>query len=255
MALGGLVTEVSPVLALAVDAASFFGAASLMGGLPAIPPEAAAKNSDRSSFGEARVTLRLALGRDLRQFVLAKTPVALAAGAGWIALNLVAQARPELGGPSATLGVLQGVRGIGTGVGPILAVYALGRGVRRDLLDHLGAAASFAGIFGLAFSPNAGFALLSVFFWGSGAGINWVLTTTVIQERSPPAYLGRLIGADALFYTIGMSGTALLSGELVESGVNLVHATVLGAAIGTVSWIALRWRPTPETRPVVAEGS
>src|SRR5262249_39992430 len=146
-----------------LDALSFVLAAGLLRGLPAMLPEgadgkrAAAKESEgraatesegraatstqvegrgagagsslgalvRSVPAEMRIAFRHSLERPaLFRAVFAKAPVALAGGAGWLVLNLVADRSTAFGAGALTLGILQAVRGAGTGLGP-LAVSSL----------------------------------------------------------------------------------------------------------------------------------
>ncbi len=244
MALGGLATELSPLIALIIDAGTFFVSAAMLTRLPRLP--AREKDEARPVAGvlgtaltELRGALSLGVSPELRAHVFGKTPVALAAGAGWIALNLVAQKNAWFGGGAATLGVLQGLRGIGTGIGPIVALTLVGRGVRRAWVEHGAVASVLLGIALLTGAVSPLFSSLGVLLWGSGAGANWVLTTTRIQERAPGAFLGRLLALDALSFTVAMASSALLSSFLIQSEVALPTTALLFALLGAVAWLGL----------------
>src|SRR5262249_31160506 len=119
MAAGGAIAALGPALAIALDAASFAIAALLLLPLPAMLPEApAAGPGGMASLAAAPADLaaafRHAQGRpDLLRAVLAKAPVALAGGGGFILANLVAAHRTPFGSAALSLGILQAVRGVG----------------------------------------------------------------------------------------------------------------------------------------------
>jgi MFS family permease len=252
MALGGLATELGPTIALAIDAATFFVAAVLLRPLPRLTPPAreGARTLGAAIVGAGRDVLaaaRVAARPGLRASVFGKTPSSVAAGAAWVALNLQAQRLSFVATAATTLGVLQAVRGVGTGVGPLLARR---RWLSRDATAHLAALAAFLGCWGVAVAPTLGLAFAAVFLWGVGGGGLWVLTQTEIQERSDDAMRGRLLSLDALGFTVGMGGTALLFGALVDRGVSSEKAATAMVAVSALSWLWLR-RPA---LPTHAEG-
>src|SRR5512139_2159363 len=135
MALGGIATEIGPVVALVIDAATFFVASGILLRLPRLQPTRKGDQPTRSSVWSAAlddvlVALRAARKPALRAGVFGKTPMAIAAGVAWVALNISSQTSPFAGGAAATLGALQAVRGAGTGVGPLAARSLLLRGGR-----------------------------------------------------------------------------------------------------------------------------
>jgi MFS family permease len=249
MALGGLATELGPTIALAIDAATFFVAAALLAPLPRLAPasreggrtlRSVVVDAGRDVLAAARVAAR----PGLRGSVFGKTPSSIATGMAWVALNLQAQRLSFLATAATTLGVLQAVRGVGTGVGPLLARR---RWLSRDAMAHVAALAALLGCWGIGVAPSFASALVSVFFWGVGGGALWVLTQTEIQERSDDAMRGRLLSLDALGFTVGMGGTGLVFGALVDRGVaSGVAATVL-VAIAALGWVWVR-RPALPAR-------
>lgn len=255
MALGGFATQVSPVFALGVDALTFLTAAIWMRALPALPARgsgaaAPASGAIRSALGELKKALALGVRVELRHHVFGKTPVALMAGAGWILLNLIAQNGAWFGGGAATLGVLQAVRGTGTGIGPVVAMTLTERGVRRAFVEHGAVASVVIGLVLLATSDSAVWCLLGALAWGSGAGANWVLTTTRIQQRGPAPFLGRLLALDSLSFTVAMTLSALSSALFLDRGVPLPTTVVGFALFGVCAWIALR---LSGSRPLAAK--
>jgi len=251
MALGGVATELGPAIALGIDAATFFVAALLLIGLPSIVPDRSAEaaatrphlvarfvDDMREAFRDARHPVR-------RGAVFGKTPMAIAAGVAWMALNLTANRAPFVGGAAATLGVLQATRGIGTGIGPLVVRRLERAGVSRDRLAHFAALAVGAGALGLTWASGPIGALASVMSWGAGGGALWVVTMTEIQERSADSVRGRLLALDALGFTLGMSGSALLVAAALERGVSLTRAAAAILAAATLGWLLLRMRPAP----------
>ncbi|PAP76124.1 MFS transporter [Rubrivirga marina] len=130
------------------------------------------------------------------------------------------------------IGVLFAARGLGTGIGPILA-----RTVFRDARRWPAVLAGCIVVSGLGYLGVAAVAdwrwlvVGFVVFAHAASGANWVLSTTLLQERSEDAYRGRVVATDWLLVTLVDSVTIVIASQLLEAGVGLV---VLIAALGAV---------------------
>ncbi|MDD9966144.1 MAG: MFS transporter, partial [Myxococcales bacterium] len=118
VAMGGVVaSQVGPIWALVLDAATFFLSAGLLLRLPALPATPTpAGGQDERGLGEA-----IALARRtpvLRALVFGKMPLALATGGAWVFLNHVAERLDSVRDTALAIGLLQTARAIGTGLGP-----------------------------------------------------------------------------------------------------------------------------------------
>jgi MFS family permease len=252
MALGGIATELGPTIALTIDAATFFVAALLLRPLPSLSPPldrvrvVGLVGAFASAGRDVLAAARVAAGPELRASVFGKTPSSIAAGAAWVALNLQAQRLAVLATAATTLGILQAVRGVGTGVGPLLARR---RWLSSDAMAHVAALSSLAGCLGIALAPRFSTALVAVFLWGLGGGGLWVITQTEIQERSDDAMRGRLLSLDALGFTVGMGGTALVFGALVDRGVPSAYSATGLVAFSALGWFWLRTQPSESDVP------
>ncbi|MCB9592561.1 MAG: MFS transporter [Sandaracinaceae bacterium] len=240
MALGGLFSALSPALALALDALTFVGATALVLGLPRLaPPRPDAPLAPWRAFVEAG---RAARGRpDVVRALTAKAPVALAGGAGWVLMNLVSERASILGSAAITFGLLQAVRGIGTGIGPALSERAA-----RDPRTHrrLWVAAQlavFASVAALALPWGLGALLAVVFVWGLGTGGNWVLASAELQRRAPGEVLGRLTALDVLLHTGAMGVGALAFGGLVDAGGGEALSVGVPVTAAVLAFVVLGW--------------
>ncbi len=255
MMLGGIATEIGPVLALAIDAGTFFLASAMLLGLPRLAPvRSEAGPIHRSLAGvlatvlaDLVVALRAAKKPALRAAVFGKTPMAITAGVAWVALNESSRIVPFAGGAAATLGALQAVRGIGTGVGPLLARDLLARGLRGGLVGHAAIASAFVGTLGMSMLAGPVMSLACSFAWGLGGGALWVITQTEIQERSDDEMRGRVLALDALSFTVAMSFGAFAAGISIDAGLGIAlpAATLLVAAAMLWMWI----RAEPASSP------
>lgn len=205
MAGGGFLALLGPPMAIALDGATFLVAGAIAAGLPTMVPE-------------REVPARFSLPRELREAVaaaratpvlltavLAKLPMAVAWGGGWLALQLVAAEETPFGPTSISIGVLQAMRGLGTGIGPVFAARAIsgGRDVRTVLpwtiLGGLVSVALFA-------HATGAWALLStVLLWGAGSGATWVLAATLVQTHAQDANIGRIAALDELGNVLAMN--------------------------------------------------
>jgi hypothetical protein len=150
-------------------------------------------------------------------------------------LNLQAEGLAFVGTAALTLGALQFAKGLGTGMGPVLAErLGGGRAVSRGI-----ELAGFAGmlLFGLTLHPA--WLLLSSFVWGVGTGGNWVLSTAELQRRAPQGSLGRLSALDFLSSTLAQSLSALAAAALIELGVATGSAATLFVLAGGLAALAL----------------
>lgn len=233
VALGGvLAAVVGPTAALLVDAATFVLGALVLRGLPPLlpPPRAtgAPRGLDLAGGWRAART-----DPALLRAALAKGPVLLASCGGWVTLNLVALTTPGPLDGALLLGLLQAARGLGTGVGPLLA--------RPDADGRLADPLTLGAIalFGLQ-SHWAGL-LLAAFLWGMGSGHAWVWTTSTVQRLGGDAVMGRLSALDLVCHTLGGAMGALLGGLVVTWTGVPAHAAWAGVAAGALAMAAVRW--------------
>ncbi|KYG10324.1 MFS transporter permease [Sorangium cellulosum] len=247
MAAGGLIASLGPAAALALDAASFGLSALFLWGLPPMVAEGRpAEGGVLSALASVRRDIALAWKHawdrpPLLDAVLAKTPVHLANGGALLLLNLVAAERAFAGTAALTLGVLQCVRGAGTGVGPLVGVALVRRGLRGELAATGAAWMTFAAIAAFSVTGSAAALIAVALVWGLGSGANWVLSSAEIQRLSPDRFVGRLSAIDNLVLTVGLCATSLGGAVLVERvGVPGVAAW-LGLGAGVLAWIGSQW--------------
>jgi MFS family permease len=246
MGLGGLLATVGVPFALALDAGTFLLGAALIATLPAMPTRGTGDVTLSRAVQAARADLseaaRMAWADPaLLRAVCSKTPLALAGGAGVVLLNLIARDVPFAGATATTLGALQAARGVGTGVGPLIAARLGG----SLAVWQASAWVSFAAI-ALLILPLPGTILLAVtFVWGCGTGANWMMSSASLQQQAPDATLGRLSGLDMLLVESSFAASAVLAGLLVEQ-IDDRSATVwVGVALGVASWLAVRAATRP----------
>jgi MFS family permease len=247
-AAGGAIAALGPVLALVLDAASFGVAALLLRRLPPMPA------ADAERAGQGALAALAAVRRDmaaawrlarerppLLEAVLAKSPVAFAGGGAWVLLNLVADRIPFAGSGAVTLGLLQCVRGIGTGVGPVIADAMVRRGMPSGHAARIAVWTYFAGIVMLSGVGHWAALLVAALAWGMGGGGNWVLSSAAIQRLSPESFVGRLSAIDNLAWTTAMCLAALGGAALVDRTGAHGASAWLGLAVGAGAWAGARW--------------
>jgi predicted MFS family arabinose efflux permease len=237
MSLGGIATLLGPALALALDAASFAAAAALHATLPPMPaPESATPVSAlaivRDTPRDTVAALRVAASRsDLLAAVMGKAPLALAGGAGWIALNMIGAAERPFGAAALSFGILQAVRGAGTGIGPAIAAWLARRGAVENELQWISRIVMLAAVLALAVARTPDALVAVTLVWGMGTGANWVLSHTALQRHSPDAVIGRLSAFDELLVTVAMVLGAF-AGAAAVTAAGIEAAAILGAVLG-----------------------
>lgn len=258
MALGGLLALLGPELALLIDASTFAVAALLVRPLPRI----VAERDDHGGLGHAlrtagrdmRAAARHALAdRELRGAVLAKTPIAFAGGGAWVLLNVRAADPAFIAAGSVALGLLHALRGVGTGVGPMLVASRLEEGRRDGAARTLAAGVMFAAVAVFAAVAWWPISLAAAFLWGCGAGMNWVVSTAGIQRVAPDALLGRTTAIDLLLATTAMATGALAGAFAIEATGSAAAAGWVGLGLGVGSWLVVNTtsgapRPTLRAR-------
>lgn len=246
VALGGVLAAlVGPTMAILLDASTFVVASVLLWFLPKMPPEQAPPERTGGLLGsflrEMWDAVRYAAPRGrLLESLLAKTPIALAGGGGWVLLNLLADDLALWGSAAMTLGLLQASRGIGTGVGPLLTSWLTDRGTSPALLWEGAAWVTFGSLLIFSLSGNPVVLVVIALVWGAGAGANWVTATAKLQELSPDRFLGRLSAWDFVAFTAGQSLAALLGAALVDGFGTHALSAWLGLALGVPAWLAMR---------------
>lgn len=236
MALGGLVTAISASLALAVDALTFVLASAILARLPAIFVEPSVPR--RSPLAEITGGLRIALAPVLRRSVFAHAPTALAAGSGWVLLNISGNALPLALGAATSVGLLQGIRGASTAVGPLAT--RLARGGSLDRFADVAAVLVAGGSVLLAAAPSFVVASFAVFLWGAGGGALWMILTSEIQEKAPAEARGRCLAFFGLGFAVMMSVGGGVTAALLDRGFAPVFAAALLGALSLGGWAALR---------------
>jgi MFS family permease len=143
----------------------------------------------------------------------------------------------------AAIGVLFMARGFGSGFGPIAGRPLMENMTLRPYL--LGIAIAVCGALYIGVSMVAwGAAMLAlVFFSHAASGLNWVLSTTLLQERTTDEWRGRVAGTDHFGITLMMGLSAASGGWILENELmgmrELIALTGLVQIILGLGWIVL----------------
>jgi len=139
--------------------------------------------------------------------------------------------------PAVGIGILFSVRGLGTGIGPILA--------RRWFRDEtvwptlLGWCIAFSGVFyfAVAVSPWTSIVLVSVLvaIAHSSSGANWVLSSVLLQKRTVDQFRGRVFATELLLFTVVDAVSIVTAGILLQSGLLDLRGGILVFAIAMVA--------------------
>jgi MFS family permease len=230
-AIGGALAGLSgPRLALAVDTVTFLISAATLLVLPLIRR----RETDETDSGGAAAALRYAFGDPvLRGLILSMAMMVAFAGVDNVALVFLV--RDTLGGGAAAYGSAMAVFGVGMVVGSaVLVRYANWRAERLLLGSFI---ATAGGTAGLALAPSLAFVYPAQFVGGAANGVDVAAQTTLVQQRTPPAMLGRMSGAVNSAVAVGFLVAYIGGGALVE--LTSPRTALLIAAVGTLGAVAV----------------
>jgi len=119
------------------------------------------------------------------------------------------------------------VRGVGTGLGPLIARRWFTDPGRWPVL--LGACVAASGLAYLAVGVVAWSFLIAVpiAFAHAASGANWVVSTQILQERVADGFRGRVFGAEMVALMSVEAAFTLLAAALLEAEVLDLRAGVL----------------------------
>jgi predicted MFS family arabinose efflux permease len=142
-------------------------------------------------------------------------------------------------------GVLIGARGVGAGLGPIIAARFTRGDVRRVLLVCGASGVAFSVLYvGAAWAPGLAVCALLVACAHLGGGAQWMMSTYGLQLRAPDAIRGRVLAGDFAIVTLVISIASVVAGLLSEAiGVQWAITCCAGAAgLGGIAYLVLTRR-------------
>lgn len=204
--------------AFVADAASFVLAALLIANIKRPMQEARGGAVSRRvrPIADMAEAARLARSNKVIMALMA-SKATFAVGAG-IVSQLAVLASNAFDAGDAGRGALLGARGVGSGLGPVIAARLVGRDMPKLLrvcgLSGLGFSVAylFAGL-----SPALWIACICVAFAHLGGGAQWTLSTMGLQIESPDALRGRIIAGDFALVTLMLGVTSTLAGVVSEA--------------------------------------
>lgn len=258
-ALGGLVAGTLGVTAsFILDAGSFFLSAVLIATVrvdegrkaeetSASPGGSRQKSAVAQVFAELREGLAYVVTHH-EVFWLAFTKALWSMSGGvMLLLTLFGRELFPIGRDGAlSIGLLYAARGVGTAIGPILALRIFGDGatfMRRA--TALAFFISALGYFGFSGASSLPLAMLMVLFAHTGGSIEWVFSTALLQQRVPNLLLGRVFAVEYAGFTLATALSGYLTGYAGDMGFTPRALAVALSGIfvitGTTLTIAL-WR-------------
>jgi MFS family permease len=239
-ALGGLlVASIGVDAAFLADAVTYLVSAILLSTVPLPRP-------DRESEEEAGFV------RDLRSgfgYLLgARVPLAIVVGAFLTILTINATvpaevflAKETFGAGDAGYGLLVSLWGGGMVLGSAM-MAVLGDRINLVLLYFLSIFVGASTLVGTGLAPVFALALGALTIEGAATGIDNVATDTILQERVPDAFLGRVFSIRFLGYSVGEALAYPAGGLLVDAvgpRSTYIFAGIATAAAGLLVLLAM----------------
>ena len=227
------------------DAATYLVSAAIIWRIRA--PEARRPPAARAAESAVRVAARqiwdgwryLRRRPDVGRIALAKASWGLGGGGLLLALALVGE-RLFPGAGTTGIGVLLAARGIGTGIGPILARALFPDERRWPVVLGACVVACGLGYLGVGAGIDVRWVVVAcVVFAHAAGGANWVLATTLLQRRADDAFRGRVFATDWLLVALVESVSITAASVMLEAGVALVH--VIGVLASVSVTVGVVW--------------
>ena len=250
---GVLIAIFAPGNVLWIDAATFVVSAALVAALvPSIGPRSGAAPKHRSARG---YLAELAEGMEfIRRDRLVFWMFGIGVVANSLAVPLFAVVLPffarEAYGSAVDLGLMLGGFGSGALSGTVLY------GIFGDRLPRRATLVSAISLLGLPFwvlvaTPPLGVAIGALFVAGFALGPPNPLTYSVLQERTPPRMLGRVLGAGVSLSMIGAPAGMVLCGyalEILGLRPTLVGISACYLAVGFLAFLSPALHELDKTR-------
>ena len=241
--IGGLtISKYGIETALWIDSLTFLIAILLILTLPHGGPKRSGRDSEdpSSMLDEIWSGWKYILSKPpIRRVVLAKAMWASGGGAQVFLLILIGN-EAGFGDVAAGIGILYMARGFGSGFGPIISRRLMAN--ERLIPYLLGGVLIVSGAFYMAVAASdwTMVILAYVFISHAASGVNWVLSTTMLQKRSEDEWLGRGFGTDSLGITMTMGLSTVAAGLILENDLLTLRETII--ATGAIQILAgLLW--------------
>ena len=245
-AVGGAVVASHGVqIAFIVNSIAFIVAGLIIASMniPQQKVKAPEGNFIASSLSQVKEGFRIIIGTPrISRIITAKAAWGLFGG-GLVYMLILVGADIGLGEVAAGIGLLFAARGVGTGLGPILARYAFTNRENWPLL--IGRLVSVCGIgyIAMGWLSWGWWVALFVVFSHAASGANWVISTVLLQERSEDEWRGRMFSTDFLLLTM-VNGISTLAASLILEYTDislreLVQIFAVGQLLSGILWVML----------------
>jgi len=225
-ALGGFVTHLFGwKTAIIIDASTFLVSALMLLrlDLPHHPPGKKERPTwhDLTGITDLREGVKyVARHKEIAILMLVKSGWALSGGI-LVLLTVFGEQVFSTGGAGGESGILYSVRGMGAAIGPILAWHYLGE-TRKEMYRSISFSFFIASGAYLLFSqaPSLLWAIPFVLVGHIGGSIQWVFSTTLLQQIVPDRFRGRVFAAEMALLTLILSLSTYFTGLGLDHGVD-----------------------------------
>lgn len=258
--IGGLIVDYYGVnLAFILNALTFVIAFFILLRID-IPQDFNTEKTSSNIFKQVYVDMktgisRITSDRKLLRIVFAKASWNVAGG-GLAGVFLVLMGADIDGfGVSIGFGIFFFARGIGTGLGPIIARRVFTNSNHWPLLTGLLVVVSgiFYFLVGLTLNTSLVLTMVLVIIAHAASGANWVLSTILTQQWVEDKVRGRVFSVDMLLLSIAFSISSSIAGGLVElEYVNLQNGIMYFACVMVISGLLISsWNPKDKKNRLV----
>lgn len=220
-ALGGLVSGfLGTDAAFVLDSATFLLSAAIIATIP-IHETHLDERKEAGSLQEFGEGVGYLLGRrDVALYALSKAFWSIGGGGILVVIPLLGiQVFPYGKDGALSIGLLFAARGLGAGIGPVLA-QRLG-GVSTTFLRRMigpGFLLMALGYAGVSQAPLLAVAALALVVAHMGASIQWVFSTTLLQLHVPHRLQGRVFAIELALFTLTMAISSYATGLAKDAG-------------------------------------
>lgn len=132
---------------------------------------------------------------------------------------------------SIGVGLLYASRGMGTGIGPVIG---------RRIFDNesgwiraMGLCMIFGGLMYTVVGLTSSLIvmLIFVFIAHAASGANWVMSTVLLQRRTPDTFRGRTFSTEWLLFTLAQSASVLIASTLLENRLFTIQQLIIVYAV------------------------